>query len=308
MTLLYSGDPQRGLRWQSLFAEHASDLPFRIWPDIGDPAAVRYLATWQFSKELTGTLPNLQVLFSVGAGIDQFDLTQLPPSLALVRMIEPGITDSMVEYVTMAALMMHRNMLDYANAQRARRWQEIRVLPARERRIGVMGLGNLGQAVLDRLETFGFPLSGWSRSAHSIAGVECYAGATQLSDFLARCDILVCLLPLTGETRGILNSRLFDALPEGAALINVGRGGHLVEADLLAALDSGQLSGAVLDVLNSEPPPPDHPFWRHPRIVLTPHIASMTQAESGGLALLANIRRHQAGEAMEGLVSRDLGY
>lgn len=308
MTLLYKSDPERGRQWQALFAEHAPDLPFRTWPDIGDPNKVRYLATWQYSRELLDNLPNLQVLFSVGAGIDQFDLTQVPPAISVVRMIEPGITESMVEYVAMAALMLHRHMLDYGEAQRAGRWEAIQVVPAEQRRIGVMGLGNLGRAVLAALGTFGFPLSGWSRTAHSIAGVDCYAGKAQLAEFLARTDILVCLLPLTDYTRGILNRETFAALPEGATLINVGRGGHLREADLLEALDSGRLSGAILDVLDSEPPPRDHPFWQHPRVLLTPHVASMTRSQSGGMALLANIRRHQAGEAMEGLVRRDLGY
>lgn len=308
MTLLYHGERERGLKWQALFADQAPDLSFRLWPDIGDPAEIRYLAAWQVLPGLLAQLPNLQVLFSVGAGVDQFDLTAIPPSISVVRMIEPGIMEGMVEYVTMAALMLHRHMLDYAEAQRVGRWQEIDVVPAFQRRIGVMGLGNLGQAVLGRLKSFGFPLSGWSRSAHVLEGVTCFAGEAQLPDFLARCDILTCLLPLTDETRGILNRRLFEMLPMGASLINVGRGGHLEEEDLLPTLDSGRLSGAVLDVMESEPPPLDHPFWRHPRIVITPHVASMTRAESAGRVLLENVRRHEAGEAMIGLVRRDLGY
>jgi len=308
MTLLYHGERERGLKWQALFAEQAPDLPFRLWPDIGDPAEIRYVATWQALPELLVKLPNLRVLFSVGAGVDQFDLTAIPPSIAVVRMIEPGLIEGMVEYVTMATLMLHRHMLDYAEAQRVGRWQEIDVVPAFQRRIGVMGLGNLGQAALGRLKSFGFPLSGWSRSAHAIEGVACFAGEAQLPDFLARSDILICLLPLTGETRGILNRRLFDMLPMGASLINVGRGGHLEEEDLLPALDSGRLSGAVLDVMESEPPRPDHPFWQHPRIIITPHIASQTRAESAGQILLDNVRRHEGGEPMLGLVRRDLGY
>lgn len=308
MTLLYHSQRERGLKWQALFAEHAPDVPFRIWPETGDPADIRYLAAWQAPPELLAKLPNLEVLFSVGAGVDQFDLTAIPPSIAVVRMIEPGITEGMVEYVTMAALMLHRDMLDYAEAQRAARWQETDVIPASQRRIGVMGIGNLGQAVLGRLKSFGFPLSGWSRSVHTVDGITCFAGEPQLPDFLACCDILICLLPLTGQTRGILNRRLFDMLPMGARLINVGRGGHLVETDLIPALDSGRLSGAVLDVAESEPLSPGHAFWRHPRIVITPHIASKTRAETAGRILLENIRRHEAGEPMLGLVRRDLDY
>jgi glyoxylate/hydroxypyruvate reductase A len=308
MTLLYHGERERGLKWQALFKEQAPDLPFRLWPDVGDRAEIRYLVTWQGLPELLTKLPNLEVLFSVGAGVDQFDLTAIAPSISVVRMIEPGITEGMVEYVTMATLMLHRHMLDYAEFQRARQWQEIDVVPAFQRSIGVMGLGNLGQAAIGQLKSFGFPLAGWSRSTHAIEGVTCFAGEAQLPDFLSRCDILICLLPLTDETRGILNRRLFDMLPIGAGLINVGRGGHLKEEDLPRALDSGRLSGAVLDVMASEPPGSSHPFWKHPRIMLTPHIASKTRAESAGRTLLDNVRRHEAGEAMLGLVSRNLGY
>ena len=308
MSILYRADPERGREWQALFAEQAPDLPLRIWPEIGDPAAVRYLAAWQPSAELIANLPNLEVVFSIGAGVDQFDMTQIPPGVALVRMIEPGITDGMVEYVVFATLALHRNILDYRQAQREARWAPIRLAPAQTRRVGVMGLGHLGQAALRGLRGLGFPLYGWSRSGHDIEGVTCFAGEAGLAEFLGHCDILVCLLPLTAETRGILNRTTFDALPPGAGLINVGRGGHLCEAELLDALESGQISGAVIDVLNDEPPGADHPFWAHPRILLTPHIAGMTHPQSAGRMLLDNIRRHQAGEPMIGTVERQRGY
>lgn len=308
MSLLYTAEPERGAEWRALFAELAPDVPLHVWPDVGDPQAVRYLAAWTFSPELIRSLPNLQVIFSVGAGVDQFDLSQTPPGLQLVRMVEPGITDGMVEYVTFAVLGLHRHMLDYREAQREGRWAQLRLVPAAERRVGVMGLGHLGLAALERLKAFGFPLHGWSRSEHAVEGVTCFAGEAGLAPFLARCDILVCLLPLTPQTRGILGHELFDALPMGAGLVNAGRGGHLREADLVAALDSGRISGAVLDVMESEPPAADHPFWSHPRILITPHIASMTHPQSAGRALLDNIRRHQAGLPMQGLVARDRGY
>ena len=308
MSVLYRADADRGREWQALFAQQAPDLPMRIWPDIGDPEAIRYLAAWQPPGELIKALPNLEVVFSVGAGVDQFDLSQLPETVALVRMIEPGLTDGMVEYALFSTLALHRQMLDYRQAQREARWAPIRLVPAEARRVGVMGLGHLGRTVLQALKGLGFPLFGWSRSRHVLDGVACFAGEEGLADFLAHCDILICLLPLTAETRGILCRRTFDALPEGAGLINVGRGGHLVEADLLAALESGRLSGAVIDVLNDEPASPAHPFWRHPRILLTPHIAGMTHPQSAGRVLLENIRRHQAGQPMIGQVERQRGY
>jgi glyoxylate/hydroxypyruvate reductase A len=307
VSLLYRADPERGRAWQAMFAELAPDVPLRIWPDIGDPRAIRYLAAWQPSVELIETLPNLQVVFSLGAGVDQFDLSRMREPIALVRLVEPGITAGMVEYVLFATLALHRHMLDYREAQQAGRWSPISVVPANERRVGIMGLGQLGHAASAALNGLGFRLHGWSRSPRAVEGVRCFAGQAQLAEFLGCCDILICLLPLTDETRGILGRETFAALPQGAGIVNVGRGGHLRQGDLLAALDSGRLSGAVLDVLDREPPSPDHPFWRHPRVLLTPHIASMTHPKTAALALLDNIRRHQDGREMLGLVRRDLG-
>jgi glyoxylate/hydroxypyruvate reductase A len=223
-------------------------------------------------------------------------------------MVEPGIVNGMIEYVTMSVLALHRNLIDYFRAQAVGIWQAIEVDPASARSVGVMGLGVLGQAVLERLGPFGYPRYGWNGSPKTIPGVTCYTGRQTLERFLAPCDILVCLLPLTGETRGILDRRLFAALPRGASLINVGRGGHLDSQALLEALDSGHLSAAILDVCEPEPLPPLHPFWTHPRILLTPHIASMTQPETAALVLLENIRRHRRGEPLRDVIDRSKGY
>ncbi|GAC1037283.1 glyoxylate/hydroxypyruvate reductase A [Pseudomonas sp. No.117] len=308
MTLLYKADPVRGQAWRSLFQERAPDIEFRQWPDVGDPADIRYLACWQPPEDLATAFPNLEVLFATSAGIDQFDLRRLPPALPMVRMLDPGIVAGMVEYATLMVLALHRQLPLYLDQQGAGRWLEHALVPAANRRVGVLGLGQTGQAVLERLATFGFQLSGWSRSPRELPGVRCHAGAEQLPAFLADCEILICLLPLTQETTGILDARLFAALPQGASLINLGRGAHLVEADLLAALDSGQLSQAVLDVVEPEPAAANHPFWQHPRIWLTPHVGAMTVAETAFTVLLENIRRHQRGEPMRGLVDRQRGY
>lgn len=199
-------------------------------------------------------------------------------------------------------------MLRYRQQQMARCWQAHLLQPAAKRRVGVMGLGTQAQQILATLQPFGFALSGWARSEHQIDGVDCFAGAGQLPAFLGQCDIVLCVLPLTEQTKGILNRELFQHLPKDAALVNMGRGGHLIEEDLLEALSSGQLSAAVLDVLQQEPAAPDHPFWHHPQIVLTPHIAAMTQPESAFGVLLENIRRHQRGESMLGQVDRERSY
>lgn len=308
MTLLYKANAVRGAEWGRHVAAMAPDLPFRLWPDIGDPAAVRYLATWVPPDDIAATFPNLELVFSVGAGVDQFDFSKVPDQVPLVRMLEPNIAESMVEYVSLAVLALHRDLPRFLDQQRREVWKEIQITAAARRRVGVMGLGQLGQAVLERLKAFGFPLAGWNRSPRQIDGVACFDGAHQLDAFLARTDILVCLLPLTDETRGILNSRLFSALPAGAKLVNVGRGGHLVQDDLLAALDSGQLSAAMLDVADPEPLPAGHPFWQHQKIILTPHIASMTNPETAVRFVLDTIARHQRGEPLPGLVDRSRGY
>jgi glyoxylate/hydroxypyruvate reductase A len=223
-------------------------------------------------------------------------------------MLEPGIAETMVEYVTMAVLALHRDLLHFVSQQKEQVWREIRITPAKRRRVGVMGLGQLGQAVLDRLKAFDFPLLGWNRSPRAIEAVTCYAGTDTLPEFLAQADILVCLLPLTDETRGILNADLFARLPRGAGLVNVGRGPHLVQSDFLAALDSGALSGAVLDVADPEPLPAGHPFWSHPRILLTPHNASMTTPDTAVDFVLDVIARHRRGEDLPGRVDRSRGY
>lgn len=308
MSFLYKSDPVRGAVWAEQFARKMPELPFRIWPDTGDPRGVRYMAAWQPPEDLATRFPNLEVLFSTGAGIDQFDFSVIPETLPVVRMVESGIIDGMVEYVTLAVLSIHRDWRTYADQQRESSWQAHRVHPASSRRVGVLGLGVLGRAVLESLNGFGFDCAGWSRSPQQIEGVECHAGVDGLQDFLARTDILICLLPLTDSTRGILAKPLFDKLPRGATVINVGRGGHLVQEDLLQALDAGQLSGAILDVCEPEPLPPGHPFWTHPKVVLTPHIASMTQPETAVEAVLDNLRRHKEGLPMVGLVDRSRGY
>lgn len=308
MAFVYKGEPGRGAVWAAQFAQEMPQLGFRTWPDIGDARDVRFLAAWQPPERVAEIFPNLEVLFSVGAGVDQFDLAALPPHLRVVRMVEPGLVACMAEYVAWAALSLHRQAPLYLRQQRRGEWREHPVRPASTRRVGVLGMGTLGRAALAQLRQLGFDCSGWNRSRREEPGVRCYAGEAELGAFLARTDILVCLLPLTAETRGILDRGVFDALPRGAALVNAGRGGHLVQGDLLEALERGQLSAAILDVCEPEPLPEGHAFWDHPRIWLTPHVASATQAETAARSLLDNLRRHEARLPLEGLVDRSRGY
>ncbi|WP_058962115.1 2-hydroxyacid dehydrogenase [Type-E symbiont of Plautia stali] len=308
MHIVYKSEATRGVHWQRWLAEHAPDVQMHIWPDIGDASEVEFLIAWQPPEAVMTTFPNLKALLSVGAGADQFDLSLLPPELPVVRMIEPGLTQGMVEYVTFAVLGLHRDMPRYFQQQRAAQWQTHPIRTAHQRRVGVMGLGELGQAALKQLVSLGFDCAGWSRTPRELDGVRCWHGAEQLEAFLAHSEILVCLLPLTDSTRGMLNAGLFARLPHGAALVQVGRGPQLNDDDLLTTLESGQLSAAVIDVTDPEPLPPEHPFWQHPAIWLTPHIASQTQTDSAVAALLDNLRRYQRGEPMVGLIDRNRGY
>lgn len=308
MSIVFNHNPERALIWQKCFAEHLPEMPFHIWPQTGPLEDVRYVAAWKLPGGLLPKLPNLEVLFSVGAGIDQLDLTTMPAHVKLVRMIEPGLVDGMIEYVLWAVLSLHREMFRYARQQRAHDWNPSYNRPAGLYRVGMMGLGELGSAVIEKLAALGYDCRGWSRRPHDVPGVKTFAGAQERDAFLAETDILICLVPLTEATRGILNADLFSRLPRGASIINVGRGGHLVQDDLLAALDSGQLSQAVLDVMTPEPLPAYHPFWSHPSIALTPHIASAAQPETAALQVIGNIRRYEVGQAMIGEVDTRLGY
>ena len=308
MSLLINIDAARGTRLRRLLADLAPGQKVVLRGEKPDPDTVRHILTWQVPGDLAD-FPNLATVFSVGAGVDQFLDAELPEGVGLVRLISPGLTAMMQEYVTLSVLALHRDLPAYID-QRARGiWGRADIPPpARFRRVGVMGLGELGRAALEALRPFGFQLSGWARSPHAIDGVETFHGPAGLDAFLSPLDFLVCLLPLTAETAGILDADLFARLPKGAHLIQAGRGRHLVQEDLLAALDSGRIAAAVLDVTDPEPLPAGHPFWCDPRIILTPHIACITQVEAVAGPLADNLLRFRRGEAMHGIVAVERGY
>ncbi|OAS17508.1 2-hydroxyacid dehydrogenase [Methylobacterium platani] len=304
----YKSDPVRGAVWHDIFAREAPDLRLVDWDPHGEAAQARYLVAWTPPEDLPRAMPRLEALFCIGAGIDHLPVGELPRTVQVVRMVDPNLTASMVEYVVMAVLALHRDLPFYRREQAAGRWTPRPVLPATERRVGIMGLGVLGQAAARAVAGFGFPVRGWSASAKALDGIETFAGDAALGDFLAGTDILVCLLPLTPATRGLLDRALFSRLPPGAALVNAGRGGHVVEADLLAALDGGRLSGAILDVLATEPPPASHPLLAHPLVMATPHVASATQPAGAARQVIRGVRAHLRGEPIAHAIDRSQGY
>lgn len=295
--------------WTAELRRQVPDLELRFLPDVGDPADIEYALVWLPPPGLLAGLPNLKVIFSLGAGVDHLLRDPTLPDVPLVRMVEPGLTEGMTEYVCLHVLRWHRDAPSYERQQAGRVWQQVpQQRIARERRVGILGLGVLGQDAAQALVQLRFDVAGWSRTEKQVDGVTCFHGQEGLGRFLARTEILVCLLPLTPETENILDAKLFAGLPRGAVVINAARGRLQVEEDLLAALDSGHLSGATLDVFRTEPLPDDHPFWTHPKVTVTPHIAAITQARTGIRHIADAIARARSGEPLPHLVDRMRGY
>jgi glyoxylate/hydroxypyruvate reductase len=308
MALMFLSADDPAEAWRAALLAEIPELDFRIWPEVGDPAAIDLALVWQPPPGELARYPNLRAILSLGAGIDGLLAQQGLPDVPIARMVDPSLTRTMTEYVVLATLRHHRQFDHFEREQQATRWSYAFPPQAADRRVGVMGLGVLGRAAAASLDAHGFPVAGWTRETRQVPGIESFAGRAGLPAFLARTDILVCLLPLTRDTAGILNAATFAGLPRGAYLINVARGAHLIEADLIAALDSGQLAGATLDVFREEPLPAANPLWRHPKVLITPHIASYASPLTAAEGVAANIRRARAGQPLLHQVDRTRGY
>ena len=274
-----------------------------------DPETIDYALFWKQPQGLIKTLSKLKAIFSLGAGVDHVvSSPSLPADLPVIRLEDAGMADQMVQYHLYAALHFMRDFDIYSDQQAKADWTQHPVARISKCRIGVMGLGALGAAVASALSSLGFGVSGWSRSMKAIDGITTFAGKETLGEFLGQSDILICLLPRTSETENVLNSTTLSFLPKGAAIINAARGAMINEADLLRALDTGHLRGAFLDVAVTEPLPESHPFWDHPKIRITPHIAAETRIEESVEQIAENIDRINRGETPRGLVNRETGY
>ena len=301
-------------RWKGRFDGVCHDRRVALMPDATlDPAEVHYAAVWKPVPGDLAAFPNLRVIFNLGAGVDALIADSSLPDVPLVRVAVSDLTARMTEYVVLHVLMHHRQELYLRASQREKRWAPKTQWQAGAISVGIMGLGSLGADAAQALARLGFRVSGWSRSERKIAGVECFHGEGQLDAFLCRTNILVCLLPLTSDTRHILNRGLFAKLdstsPMGApVLINAGRGGLQNEADIVQCLDDGTLGAASLDVYATEPLPADSRFWTHPKVVLTPHNAADTDADEISKYVAHQIERFEAGGALENVVDRGRGY
>lgn len=296
--------------WATEITKHFPALDLRCWPEIGDPATIDAALVWRPQPGALAQMPNLRVIQVLGAGVDHvLNDPAVPARVTIVRLVDPGMTVAMGEYVELQVLRLHRHDHAYREQQAGGIWHEHPQPIAGARRVGMLGMGVLGSAAALRLKVAGFDVAGWRRSnGRRLRGIPQFTGPDGLLAIAARSEILVTILPLTRETENLLDARVFAAMPKGGAIINAGRGAHVVDADLIAALDSGQLSAAVLDVFRQEPLPAAHPFWSHPRIILTPHSAAPNYPHTSAPVIADALRRIAEGKIPENVVGRERGY
>jgi glyoxylate/hydroxypyruvate reductase len=308
--LIYGLDRQIGnaQAWRDSFAEHCPDLDIRIFPEVGNTADIEYLAFMRPDFDAIPTLPNLKAMFSRSAGVEAFIDHPKLPQCPLGKIEPEGGDPMMTEYTIMHVLRFHREMPVYQQAQANREWLRRPIVRPETRRIGFLGLGLMAKAPALVLQSLGFPVSAWVRSPKPGSEIPIFHGPDQFEPFMKQTDIAVCLLPLTRETEGILCARTFAMMPRGAMVINIGRGKHVVEADLIAALDSGQLSYAALDALYPEPLPPDNPLWLHPKVTVMPHVARRPTVNQLVTEIAANIRNIEAGGGLLQEIDKATGY
>ena len=295
--------------WRSELLKRLPDVSLRVYPQIGDPAEIEVALAWKAPHGVLASLPRLRLICSLGMGLDHLlDDPSLPLDVPIVRLVDPNMVQQMSEYALYAVLHFHRRFDVYERFQRTRHWEELPLPHTERRHVGVMGLGEIGADCALKLAALGFQVSGWSRSARALRGIRCFSGESGLATFMATAEILVVVLPLTSATAGVVNAKTIARMPRGAYVVNIARGALVVEQDLLAALDAGQLAGAMLDVTQTEPLPANHPLWAHPNVRITPHIAGLTNPYTSIEPIADNIRRLRSGAPLQHLVDRRRGY
>jgi glyoxylate/hydroxypyruvate reductase len=294
--------------WRDAFKAQLPDLQIRIWPDAGELKDIEYLAFMHPDFDALPAFPNLKAMFSRSAGVEAFARHPKLPKVPLGKVEPPGGDPMMTEYVVMHVLRFHRDMPGYQAAQANREWRRAPIIRPEQRRVGFLGFGMMATAPALVLQSLGFKVSAWVRSPRPAAEVPIFHGRDQLASFLGQTDIAVCLLPLTAETEGIFCARTFAMMPRGAMLVNVGRGKHVVDKDLIAALDSGQLSYAALDALWPEPLPRESPLWLHPKVTIMPHVARRPTVAQLVTEVAANIRSLDAGGRLLQEIGITRGY
>jgi glyoxylate/hydroxypyruvate reductase A len=294
--------------WRDTFEEQLPDLEIRIWPDAGKLADIEYLAFMHPDFDSLPTFPNLKAMFSRSAGVESFVRHPKLPRAPLCKVEPPGGDPMMTEYVVMHVLRFHRDMPGYQAAQANREWRRTTIVRPEQRRVGFLGFGKMARAPALVLKSLDFKVSAWVRNPRQEPDVAIYHGRDQLEPFLQQTDIAVCLLPLTRETEGIFCTRTFSMMPRGAMLVNVGRGKHVVDEDLISALDSGQLAYAALDALWPEPLPPTSPLWLHPKVTVMPHVARRPTVVQLVTEIAANIRSFEASGQLLQEVDITTGY
>ena len=286
------------------------ELEIYTHPEVPEEAkaGIRCAVTWLHPKGSLGEFPNLELVCSMGAGVDHLiDDPDIAPETPMTRIVDPALAWSMSNFCLTALLNYHRQWQHFVEQQADKRWAQKDECEL-ELRVGVLGLGFLGQDLAQKVAQLGFYVAGYSQSPKEVDGVESFAGPDQLDDFLGKVNALVCLLPLTDDTESFLNKAFFARCQPGTYLINVARGSHLVEDDLIPALEAGHLSGAVLDVFRKEPLPADHPFWSDSRITVTPHHASLTNPQAAIPQIMENYQRMVQGEPLKNEVDKGKGY
>ena len=311
LLLVKSGGAAALPEWQAHFAEFAPDLEVRGWDDPSvDADAVTHVLVWEPQPGRLARYRHLRTIFSSAAGVDHITGDpDLPHGVPIVRMSIEETSQTMGEYVCLAALSILRDGHRLSAAQANRRWDSFeQPHTARDKRVGILGMGNIGQVVARMLRGLGFTVSGWARSGRALDGVDVHWGEDGLDRLLTESDILVGLLPETPQTRGLIDARRLSRLPRGAGIVNAGRGSLIVMPDLIAALDEGHLGAAWLDVFEPEPLPADHPAWRHPRITVTSHVAGFSSRRGRAAAVVAALAAAARGEPMPNLFQPDRGY